>query len=103
MRHVTLTHDEILISQNLLRQPFNEDLVISKFNIPMSRLKISCLKPETWLNDEVINFYMEMLQARDTTLCERNSSRLSSHFFNSFFIEKLLETDGQYTFVNVSR
>ena len=103
MRHVTLTHDEVVISQNLLRQPFNEDLVISKFNIPMSRLKISCLKPETWLNDEVINFYMEMLQARDTTLCERNSSRLSSHFFNSFFIEKLLETDGQYTFVNVSR
>ena len=34
MWHVPLTQDEIQVTQNLLRQPFNEDLVISKGILP---------------------------------------------------------------------
>jgi Ulp1 family protease len=35
-----------------------------------------CLKPRTWLNDEIVNFYMAMLDERDKKLCNtHNSSR----------------------------
>jgi hypothetical protein len=34
-----------------------------------------CLRPLTWLNDEVINFYMCMLQERDDHLCRNDSNR----------------------------
>ena len=55
-----------------------------------------------WLNDEVINFHMNMLQERDGTLCAvSNSSRQPSHFFSIFFMNKLLEF-GTYTYGNVS-
>jgi len=55
------------------------------------------------LNDEVINFYMNMLQDRDISLCELNKNRRKSHFFNSFFVERLLVTDGCYKYESVKR
>lgn len=56
-----------------------------------------CLQPSTWLNDEVINFYMEMLNDRN------KAHHKKSHFFNSFFVERLLKTDKKYTYTNVQR
>ena len=76
--------------------------VIEKFDIPIDERKLSCLRPVTWLNDEIINFYMEMLRERDAALCATNKARKPSHFFNSFFIDKLLERK-QYNYKNVKR
>ena len=36
-----------------------------RFSIPITRKIMICLKPEGWLNDEIINFTMKMLQERD--------------------------------------
>jgi len=78
-------------------------IVIDKFNIDMTVAKISCLIANTWLNDEVVNFYMCLLQARDQRLClASNGRRVPSYFFNSFFISKLLE-NGTYNYANVKR
>lgn len=78
-------------------------VVIDKFNIDMTVAKILCLKGNTWLNDEVVNFYMCLLQDRDQRLCAASSgNRMPSYYFNSFFIAKLLEND-QYTYGNVKR
>ena len=52
---------------------------------------------------QVINFYMCMLQERDDLLCEGIPGRKSSHFFNSFFMERLLISDHAYTYSNVRR
>jgi hypothetical protein len=76
--------------------------LIMKFDIPINERKLSCLRPVTWLNDEIINFYMELLHEYDAALCGQNSTRKPSHFFNSFFISKLLE-NGQYSYKNVKR
>jgi Ulp1 family protease len=38
--------------------------------------------PNTWLNDENINFYMEMLNARDAALCQQDRDRMPSYFFS---------------------
>ena len=51
------------------------------------------LNPGQWLNDEVINFYMAMLQERaDNDLIEvdgKKKKRRDIHCFNSFFYAKL--------------
>lgn len=78
-------------------------IVIEKYDIPMNERKLSCLKPGVWLNDEVVNFYMCMLQERDAEVCSSsNPPRKPSHFFNSFFISKLYEGN-QYNYKNVKR
>jgi sentrin-specific protease 1 len=87
----------------VLAGPQSREVVIDKFNIDMTRAKIACLRPRTWLNDEVINFYMCMLKERDAALCEKYPKRLHSHFFNSFFMHKLLQADssgGGYAFTS---
>jgi sentrin-specific protease 1 len=67
----------------------------------MTRHKLRCLTDGIWLNDEVINFYMKLLQERDAALCASNTRRLTSHFFNSFFLPKIMENF--YTYNNVLR
>ena len=69
----------------------------------MTRRKFCCLRPNVWLNDEVINFYMNMLQDRDNSLCAKFPGRKKSHFFNSFFVHRLLKTDLEYNYDNVKR
>jgi len=83
-----------------------EELLTDKYNITMSSRKLLCLRPNTWLNDEVINFYMCLLQDRDAALCKLSPEmRKPSHYFNSFFMSKLLDTGNtkQYTYSQVQR
>ena len=46
---------------------------------------------------------MCMLQERDDQLCKGILGRKASHFFNSFFMERLLISDHAYTYSNVRR
>lgn len=46
---------------------------------------------------------MLLLQDRDTLLCEKYPGRKTSHFFNNFFMERLLITDRKYNYSNVQR
>ncbi|KAJ0388706.1 hypothetical protein ATCC90586_010716 [Pythium insidiosum] len=55
--------------------------------------------PLQWLNDEVINFWFQMLADRDAALVKRGDLPKASHFFNSFFYTKVSE--GGYNFMNV--
>ncbi|KAF8272288.1 hypothetical protein EI94DRAFT_1566544, partial [Lactarius quietus] len=58
------------------------------------------LRPGTWLNDEIINFYGQLILERSTSHprntnaknCMRSEkgSILNVHYFNSFFFEKLV-------------
>lgn len=86
----------------ILRGPASDEVLIEKFNIDITRYKIVCLKPATWLNDEAVNFYMCMLQELDEKRCKMNPNRLPSHYFNSFFMSKLLENE-VYNYKNVKR
>jgi sentrin-specific protease 1 len=59
------------------------------------------------LNDKVVNYVMGLLQVRsDTKVAAWNTAnalhRLTSHFFSSTFIAKILEND-TYTYPNVKR
>ena len=53
------------ISSVLLGPP-SDKLLIEKFNIDISVNKIKTLRDNSWLNDEMVNFYMKMLNDRET-------------------------------------
>jgi hypothetical protein len=98
-RTKALTISEERTVSNALKEPHDNSLVrkgIMLFNQPITRLQFKCLNKNEQVNDEIINFYMNMLQEFDNSkgTCKR------SHFFNTFFMTKLLE-GGTYTFPNV--
>ena len=61
----------------------------TKFDIPMRPFDFQTLQPRTWLNDQIINFFMEMLVARSCALVSEGLRPRRSYFFNSFFMDKL--------------
>ena len=64
---------------------------------------MSRLAPGQWLNDEIINLYMRLLQERDTKLHENHTEYPKCHFFNTFFIAKLYKDKQKYEYDAVRR
>jgi Ulp1 family protease len=77
------------------------DVLVQKFNVDITRRHLQCMLPLQWLNDEVINFWFQLLNDRDEALVKSGALSKRSHFFNSFFYTKVSE--GGYNFVNVRR
>jgi Ulp1 family protease len=99
-----LESHELQSIEALIRGHSNDEVLIDKFNIPFKRKDCVTLRDGQWLNDECINFYMQMLKQRDEELCKLNAKRVPSHFFNSFFIKRLLDDEGgKYSYGNVKR
>ncbi|GJX80865.1 ubiquitin-like-specific protease ESD4 [Tanacetum coccineum] len=55
-------------------------------NITITVEILRCLRPGAWLNDEVINLYLELLKERER---KEPKKFLKCHFFNTFFYKKL--------------
>ncbi|EAY90420.1 putative ubiquitin-like-specific protease 1B isoform X1 [Oryza sativa Japonica Group] len=69
-------------------------------NIDITKEKIWCLRTCNWLNDEVINLYLELLKER----AQREPKRfLKCHFFNTFFYKKLACGKTGYDYQSVRR
>lgn len=69
-------------------------------NIEVTRAIIQCLVPGAWLNDEVINVYMQLMKERES----RNPDKfLRCHFFNTFFYNKLFKDKRSYDYKSVRR
>ncbi|XP_062138795.1 uncharacterized protein LOC133847641 [Drosophila sulfurigaster albostrigata] len=63
-------------------------LLVSKFSLNITRSDISTLTGSCWLNDEIINFYMNLLTDRS----EIKKGKLPSVYaMNTFFIPRLLQ------------
>jgi Ulp1 family protease len=99
LRNIHLTETKRMELTELLNRPETNDVLIDKFNIDMTVAKITCLRPETWLNDEVINFYLSMLQS-DLNQCAVGQGKIYS--FNTFFMVQLRQNN-KYNFANVAR
>lgn len=69
-------------------------------NIDITGEILQCLRPREWLNDEVINVYLELLKERE----KREPKKfLKCHFFNTFFYKKLISGRGGYNYQSVRR
>ena len=96
LRNIELSEAQRENIMHIMQRPHTDAAVeiVEKFGIPMTVGKIQCLKPTVWLNDEVINFYIEMMS-------ERVKSK-GVYCFSSFFMIKLLDKD-KFTYKRVSR
>ncbi|KAF8392596.1 hypothetical protein HHK36_022941 [Tetracentron sinense] len=69
-------------------------------NVDITGEILRCLRPHGWLNDEVINVYLELLKERE----QREPKKfLKCHFFNTFFYKKLISGSNGYDFKAVRR
>ena len=57
--------------------------------------QFKCLQPEKWLNDAVLNGYIELLQKRDNRLVSQNPNRQPTLFINSWLMAKSHNQPGQ--------
>lgn len=82
-----------------------DDDIVANHSIEMKARDFRRLKNGVWLNDEIVNFYMGLLQDRDKTLCEQDPNRRKSHFFSSMFMDKLMNVGNNkgYEYANVRR
>jgi len=83
-----------------------DEIIAEAFNIEITTKLISCLIPGTWLNDEVINFYLSLLSERCNRFLKApqilEERKVKCHFFNSFFYTKMTQGRG-YNYNNVKK
>ena len=77
-------------------------MLCERFNIKMDRKHFRCLQSGEWLNDEVMNFFLGMLQERSDAEASAASGGETPRrvwFANTFFLTKLRENG--YCYNNV--
>ncbi|MPC27623.1 Sentrin-specific protease 1 [Portunus trituberculatus] len=75
------------IEAALIPYPKSE-VLIHKFNIKITRRDIATLNSPNWLNDEVINFYMNLIMDRSM----KNKRLPRVYVFSTFFYPKLYQS-----------
>ncbi|XP_063707702.1 sentrin-specific protease 1-like [Culicoides brevitarsis] len=63
------------------------EVIIEKFNLRITRNDLNTLVGVTWLNDKVINFYMNLLMKR----AKQRTDLPKAYCFDTFFIPTLLQ------------
>lgn len=80
---------------NSYREEFKDEVLVILGHVPITRGTFQCLKPRTWLNDEIINGYLRLLDSRDAQLCcYFPEDRKRSLFLSSYSILKGLRGHG---------
>ncbi|KAF8772799.1 hypothetical protein HU200_005390 [Digitaria exilis] len=91
--------DEEIVRAALHGRNSREKLAVHEpSNIVITREILQCLNNQEWLNDEVINLYLDLLKEREL---RQPSKFLKCHFFNTFFYKKLIA--GGYDYKAVRR
>lgn len=72
------------------------------FKVALTYDHLACLRGTTWLNDEIMNFMVNLLTVRETALCEQGEGLKRNLFMNTFFMTKLYGGN-EYNFAEVVR
>jgi Ulp1 family protease len=73
------------VKQALESQGEETEILLSGFNAEIRRMDLFRLKGSEWLNDEVINFYMRLLEDRETRLRAAGQNPPRCYFQSTFF------------------
>ncbi|KAI3756190.1 hypothetical protein L1987_56006 [Smallanthus sonchifolius] len=97
-----LTEEEGKLVDNALSYSNWNKVLVTHENsyISITGEVMQCLRPRAWLNDEVINVYLELLKERET---REPKKFLKCHFFNTFFYKKLISGKTGYDYKSVRR
>jgi len=105
LKYRPLTSSENKIIARTMSLPAS-NIIQTRFGINMKVSLLQCLTPGVWLNDEVINFWLGMIQDRSNFRagsCKYPSNYQTRVFImNTFFWTKLYN-QGTYTYKNVKR
>lgn len=80
-----------------------DEVLVSAYNMSLTRENLMCLQNKVWLSSCVIDFYMSMLQGKDRNQRLTGQQYPTSHFFSLAFVDKLFLCNGQYTYKHVER
>ncbi|RKP02352.1 hypothetical protein CXG81DRAFT_10871 [Caulochytrium protostelioides] len=83
----TLTDAQRAAAQRWYAAP-RSALIVAKFNVDLRGADIATLRPRAWVNDEIINFYGQLIMDRAKQHPDAYPSCL---FFNTFFYPTLIE------------
>jgi sentrin-specific protease 1 len=70
---------------------FPDAVIRDKYQITIYKADFSRLSPGVWLNDQIINFYFEMISELHHN--PLTAPKKKFHFFNSFFYSKLTQNN----------
>ncbi len=65
----------------------SDEVLSNAFSISITRKDIQTLRGLNWLNDEIINFYMNLICERSQT----GETSLKTYAFSTFFYSKLIK------------
>ncbi|XP_076895700.1 putative ubiquitin-like-specific protease 1B [Bidens hawaiensis] len=97
-----LDEDDLVTVDNAFANSSRRKVLVTHedSNITISGEVLRCLRPGAWLNDEVINLYLELLKEREK---KEPKKFLKCHFFNTFFYKKLIGGRTGYDYKSVRR
>lgn len=78
-----LDQAKLELVNSLMRPPKDDTVVVTAFNVPLKRKDIQTLNNGSWLNDEIINFYGQMILKRFSDVGPGHGY-LNVHFFSTF-------------------
>ena len=81
-----LTYEQLIKVQAVFWPTNLEEILVSGFGQNITRADLRTLHGPNWLNDEIINFYMNLLMEKGK---EKDIQKI--HAFSSFFYSKLLK------------
>lgn len=102
-KHSLTNVEKNIVTTKLSEKGNDNDYIVQLDNKFVIRKSYQTLNQRRWLSDEVINFFFLLLAKRDEKICNQQDGMKRSHFFNSFFITKILDegSTNKYTYANV--
>jgi Ulp1 family protease len=79
----------------------NRIIVVSSSTVDFTLRKFLCLRERQWLNDEVINFYMDLLGNHYNN--PLNNALSSHYYYSSFFFAKLYFDHNTYNYEAIKK
>jgi len=81
--------------------PHGSDVVVEAFNTKILRTHLKRLQGDQMLNDELMNFYINLLLGRERARRSRDPSHRGCHFMNTYFMGKLAIFQNKYDYSQV--
>ena len=91
--------EQSVVDEAMKRKGSPDDVLAANFNLEIKRMDIQLLKATGWLNDEIINFYGELIMQRSKS--RRFLPRVM--IMNTFFMQRLCDQHSGYQYQRVRK